>query len=154
MHDLWCRKLRPQWGRTVELFVILIGIVVFVFIAVGKAEERKRERKRRESAHLEFSTWMTEVGIELECMRCLSSDFSLLQYTSHGLSFQGQCKARGARKWFKAMRTSRPFRSRRWDSMKRQNGYRGPQNAAPRQGNRPELPHIVVSVKTGRHIIS
>lgn len=80
-----------------------------------RAQRAQRERAQREraqqlaSARLQFSTWMTEAGIDLECTRCLSSDFRMLQYSSHGLSFQGQCTTCMAKSWFKAMRTSRPF---------------------------------------------
>ena len=80
-----------------------------------RREQVQREQAQREqaqqlaSARLQFSTWMTEAGIDLECTRCLSSDFRMLQYSSHGLSFQGQCTTCGTKKWFKAMRTSRPF---------------------------------------------
>lgn len=112
------------------LVFIWIGVILSIAIAIWLVEskdgrdqkrdererERKRERDRKEqererkaSARLEFSNWMTEVGINLECTKCLSSDFIMLQYSPHGLSFQGQCTTCKAKKWFKAKRTSKPF---------------------------------------------
>ena len=101
-----------QFGL-VELFglIAMVVIVAFGYRAYKREQEpQKQEREqRRAAAHLEFSIWMTKAGIDLECTRCLSSDFIMLRYSPHGLSFEGQCINCEAKKWFKAKRTSEPF---------------------------------------------
>jgi len=87
--------------------LFLLGIVAFFAHVSNKAA--KKEWERKSSARIEFSAWMAEAGIDLECTKCLSRDFVMLSYLSHGLSFQAQCTGCGAKKWFKAMRTREPF---------------------------------------------
>lgn len=84
----------------------MIGVPFLVYVS---HKEKKKKREQESYARLKLSTWMTEVGIDLECTKCLSIEFVMLQYTLHGLSFQGQCTTCGAKKWFKAKRTSKPF---------------------------------------------
>jgi len=96
-------------------FIMIAALIVFCRRADKRDREpqnQEQEQRRafeREAARLKFIFWMEEVGINLKCTRCLSNDFIMLQYSPHGLSFQGQCKACKAKKWFKAKRTGKPF---------------------------------------------
>lgn len=99
-------------GIAIVGYTILYYLCTFLYMLVTapqRKREREQEQERKTSARLEFSAWMTEAGIDLECTKCLSSDFIMLQYSPHGLSFQGQCTVCESKKWFKAMRTGEPF---------------------------------------------
>ncbi|MDD9869235.1 MAG: HNH endonuclease [Gammaproteobacteria bacterium] len=101
-----------------ELFAILVFIffayLIFSFVSdlfsIGNERRERKEQKRKlVSARPALSAWITEAGIDLKCARCLSSAFRVLKCSPHGLSFEGQCTNCGAKKWFKATRTSEPF---------------------------------------------
>ena len=55
----------------------------------------------------------------MECTRCLSDAFYIIQFPAHGLSFQSICNECGAKKWFKAQGEVEPFQfdSQMFDSL-------------------------------------
>ena len=68
---------------------------------VGWARKEEAEWERKRALEADFGKWLGDVGIDLECGRCLGRSFFVLQLSAHGRSFQAQCAACNAKKWFK-----------------------------------------------------
>ena len=107
------------------IFIIIVSVIVIGVARASAKKEREKvnlarelkavevnwekAEKEREKEIARFRSWLVKAGIQLECTRCLSNEFYIIQYPAHGLSFQAICNICGSKKWFKTKNEVDPF---------------------------------------------